>query len=143
MKTWSEIKEQIKKVSQDKEIARSFSKTVKIRLEALDVLLKKDVTKFASMLAEGYYEVIKELIIGIMAIDGFKTVSHEALIIYLQKFYKEFENYEINFIDDLRKIRNKIDYKGFSINPDYIKRNKLEILHLVSKLRKLLKKKLE
>lgn len=143
MKGWGEVKEEVREVAKDKEIANSLFKTVDVRLEALKILLEKDLIKFASILAEGYYEIIKEIITALMAISGHKTTSHEVLVAYLKEFYKEFDNYEIIFIDDLRKIRNKIDYKGFSINPEYIKRNKLEIQHIISKLKKILEEKLE
>lgn len=142
MKEWSEAKEDIKEVSEDKETANSLLKTADIRFDALKILLENDSTKFASVLAEGYYEIIKEIITALMAIDGYKTTSHEALVAYLKEFYEEFDDYEIMFIDDLRKLRNKIDYKGFSVNPEYIKRNKLEIQNIISKLKTTLNKKL-
>lgn len=142
MKEWDEIKDEVRGVAKDKEIARSLLKTVGVRFEALKVLAEKDSDKFASILTEGYYEILKELITAIMSIDGYKTTSHEALVIYLGKFYKDFDNYEVVFIDDLRKIRNKIGYKGFSVNPDYIKRNKLEIQNVIKKMKGLLEKKL-
>lgn len=143
MKEWSELKEEIREVTPDKEIAGSLFKTAEIRLEALKVLLEKDVDKFASVLVEGYYEIIKEMLTALMAIEGYKTTSHEALVLFLKEFYKEFDDYEITFIDDLRKIRNKIDYKGFSVNPDYLERNNLEIQNIISKLRDVLGEKLK
>ena len=94
------------------------------------------------MLAEGYYEIIKEIITALMSIEGYKTTSHEVLVIYLKEHYKEFDEYEITFIDDLRKIRNKIAYKGFTVNQEYIKRNKLEIQNIIEKLKTTLKEKL-
>lgn len=136
MKEWIEIKNEIRTVAKNKEIAESLLKTVDIRLEALKVLLKKDIIKFTSVITEGYYEIIKEMLTALMAIEGYKTASHEALITYLKKFYKNFDEYEIRFIDDLRKIRNKIDYKGFTVNPEYLKRNDLEIQNILSKLKR-------
>lgn len=142
MKEWREIKDEVREVIKDKEIAESLSKTVDIRFEAIKVLIEKDLEKFTSVIVEGYYEIIKEILTALIAIDGYKTTSHEALIIYLKEFYKNFDDYEINFIDDLRKIRNKIDYKGFSLNPEYLKRNNLEIQNIINKLKTILKEKL-
>lgn len=143
MKEWIEIKDEIRTVSKDKEIAKSLLKTVDTRLEALKVLLEKDILKFTSVITEGYYEIIKEMLTALMAIDGYKTTSHEALIIYIKKFYKNFDEYEIRLIDDLRKIRNKIDYTGFTVNPEYLERNNLEIQNIISKLKKLINEKLK
>ena len=143
MKEWAEVKNEIRTVAKDKEIAESLFKTVDTRFEDLKVLLEKDIIKFTSVITEGYYEIIKEMLTALMAIDGYKTTSHEALIIYLKEFYKNFDEYEIRFIDDLRKIRNKIDYKGFTVNPEYLKRNNLEIQNIISKFKKLINEKLK
>ena len=51
-----------------------------------------------------YYEIIKELITALMYSNGLKTLSHKALIYYLEKNYKEFTKQEIILADDLRKI---------------------------------------
>lgn len=40
-----------------------------------------------------------------MAIDGYNTLSHEALVAYLGEFYKEFSESDTRFIDQLRQIR--------------------------------------
>ncbi len=139
MKEWDEIKDKVKESIQDKEMAKSILKMIDIRIDAIN-LLKKE--KHTSIIVEGYYEIIKEAITALMAIDGFKTTSHEALVSYLKKFYNEFGEYEIIFIDDLRKIRHKIAYKGFFIKQDYLNRNSLEIKNIISKLKEIIKKKL-
>ncbi len=45
-------------------------------------------------------------------------------------------------MDTLRKMRNKIDYAGFSVNPNSLERNKLEIDSIIKKLQKLVRAKL-
>ncbi len=110
-----------------------------IRADALQSL---DEKRYASIIVEGYYEVIKELLTALMCLDGYKTNSHEALIAYLHKFYAEFDDYEIDFMDTLRRIRNKIDYAGFSVNPNFLERNGLEISSIIKRLQDLVRTKL-
>ena len=104
--------------------------------------LKTKSEEFATLIVEGYYEIIKELITAIMSIDGYKTVSHELLIGYLVRFYKEFSSSEIYLIDQLRKTRNSIAYRGAIIRPEYLKRNKERILLSIKKLKNIVERKI-
>lgn len=140
MKSWEEIKELVRGVAKDLETAQSLMGMMRVRLNSIK---KFDPEEESSLIVENYYEIIKEAITAIMAIDGYKITSHEALVTYLNKFYKEFDEYEINFIDELRILRNKINYKGFFVNKDYLERNELEITNIIKKLREIIGKKLE
>jgi hypothetical protein len=81
------IDEEIRKVRPNKEIAKSIFKMIKIRLEELETKYRM---KFPSIVVEDYYEIIKEAITALMAIDGYKTLSHKALISYLREFFPQF-----------------------------------------------------
>ncbi|HUS49390.1 MAG TPA: hypothetical protein VMZ91_04455 [Candidatus Paceibacterota bacterium] len=63
------------------------------------------------------YDVIRELIEAKLSLDGYKSYSHEATVLFLKKF-PEFKEEDIYFLDNLRKIRNGIKYygKGASVN---------------------------
>jgi len=65
------------------------------------------------------------------------------LIAYLKRFYKEFSEHEILFIDEMRKLRNKINYDGFKVKPQYLEFNKESILKIIEKLDKILEMKLK
>lgn len=123
------------KISEDKEKARSMLKMAKQRLEMLDIL---DTAKYTSLVVEGYYEVIKELIASILSLDGYKTKgegAHKTLIDYLGDAYdSEFKPSDIYFLDDLRKIRNRINYDGFFVKEEYLVRNKEAIVTIINKL---------
>ncbi len=121
---WKDAGEEIRKVAPNVEIASSLLKMMDTRIKCLRTI---DKEKFASIIAEGYYEIIKEAITALMAINGYKTTSHEVLVGYLKEFYKEFLEYEIFFIDELRKTRNKIDYKGFFVRKEFLERNEVLI----------------
>ena len=137
---WDEHHEDVRKVSKDIELARSLLKMVEEREDAIKNI---DPLKFTSIVIESYYEIIKEVITALMAMDGYKTLSHEILIGYLKHFYKEFSDYEINFIDNLRKLRNNINYRGFFVKSDYWQRNRDTIFQIVMKLKNILKKELK
>jgi len=138
MKSWEESQDEVNKVRQDKEKAKALLKMIDSRLE-----LHKgtDKEKFTTLLVETYYEIIKEGITALMAIDGYKTLSHEVLIVYLKKFYREFSTQEILLADQLRWLRNKIVYHGRPVERDYLDRNEKQIKEIIEKLRKLIQKK--
>lgn len=138
MQQWDEHSAKVSKITPDKEKARSLLQLVELREK--DLLAKSE--EFATLMVEGYYEIIKELITAIMGIDGYKTVSHELLVGYLARFYQDFSPAEVQIIDQLRKIRNDIDYRGVMISPEYVTRNKHFILRIISKLKAVVTKKL-
>ncbi len=139
MQEWDESSDQISKISSDLEKAKSLLQLVELREKDL----KTKTEEFTTLIVEGYYELIKELITAIMSIDGYKTLSHELLVGYLAKFYKEFPASEIALIDQLRKTRNDIAYKGIIIQSEYLNRNKDNILAIILKLKHLTLKKLK
>ncbi len=139
MKEWDEVKSEIWKVKSDKELAFSILKMVDVRLNAIKSLDKKE---FTSIITENYYEIIKELITAIMSVDGYKTLSHEALAVYLKQFYKNLTRNELFLIDQLRQIRNKIVYKGFFVKKTYLEANENQLKLIIKKLRNILEEKL-
>src|SRR3989344_6582160 len=140
MKEWDENSNEISKVIKDKEKATSLLKLIEIREKNIKSLEKEE---FATLIIEGYYEIIKELITAIMSVDGYKTLSHELLVGYIAKFYKEFSMFEINTIDQLRKTRNDIAYRGIIINMDYLERNEKPILKIIRALKEKVKSKIK
>jgi len=94
-------------------------------------------------IVEEYYEVIKELITALMYLDGFKTLSHKMLIVYLEKNYNEFNKAETILIDELRKLRNNIVYYGQKIEKDFLINNEENITFIILKLFKIINSKLK
>lgn len=100
---------EVNKISPDFELAKSLLSEVETRIEiALEMKLDE---KKARIIFELLYDSIRELTDTILAIDGFKSYSHEANISYLNKF-KEFETIELMELDRFRKIRNSSKYYG-------------------------------
>lgn len=138
MKEWDERSDQVSKITPDKEKAKALLRVIALREKNINLM---NSTGFTTLIIEGYYEIIKELITAIMSVDGWKTTSHELLIGYLAEFYKEFSQAELYIIDQLRKTRNDISYRGVIIKEEYLVRNKISILQIIDKLKQILQKK--
>ena len=135
MEVWDETSDKVSKHRPDVEKAKALAKMVELREARTE---QTPSPQFATLLVEDYYEMIKELITAIMSVDGWKTVSHELLIGYLAKFYEEFNTAEITLIDQLRVMRNDINYRGVEIKPEFVERNQQGILAIIRKLKHVL-----
>nr|MCK4930480.1 hypothetical protein [Nanoarchaeota archaeon] len=131
--SWKECVEKriITKITPDKERANKMLKMANIRLE----FWSKEVdSRFVSLKVEAYYDIIKELIFTHMYKTGFNCTNHLCIIAYLKEKFQEFD-FEIQKIDELRRIRNEINYRGFFVSTDYLERNKLEFKNIIKKLK--------
>ena len=136
------MEEGLIKITPNKEKAQSILKMVDTTIEMIRVI---DVAKFSSNVTKEYYDVIRELLSVILLLDGYKTYgegAHKKLIEYIQDNYKEFNEYEISLLDDLRIKRNKIAYDGFFVDNCYIERKIKDIQEIIGKLKELIKKKI-
>lgn len=136
------MEEDLTRITPNKEKALSIFKMVETTLEMISHI---DKHKFPSNIVKEYYEVVRELISIILLLDGYKTIgegAHKRQIEYLESNYKEFDSYEIIFIDELRIIRNKIAYDGFFVKEEYIDRKSDEILKMINKLKDIVRKKI-
>ncbi len=141
MKSWKELQEDVRKIKPDKQMASAILRMIEVRMKALEEL--KGKPEFASLVVEDYYEIVKEAATALMAIDGYKTLSHEVLIAYLKEFYPQFSDAEVMLADNLRQTRNKIAYRGFFVPPDFVERNEVRMRELAIKTITILKEKLE
>lgn len=126
------------KISPNKERARSILKMVSLIEERIP---KQDRERMAALIITDYYEMVKELVIAILLIDGYKTLSHKDLIDYLKEKYP-IAAHEISLLNDLRILRNRVAYEGFFVEPSYLKRNETNFKLLTKKVRDIIKKKL-
>ncbi len=139
MKEWDDASEQVSKITPDKEKAKALLAVIELRKKNIKLMNKEE---FATLIAESYYEIIKELITALMSIDGWKTVSHEMLTGYLARFYKDFSQAELRAIDQLRKTRNDIAYRGATVKKEYLDRNEKDFSHIINKLSRIVKRKI-
>ena len=136
------MEEGLIKISPNKEKAQSILKMADTTIEMIKGI---DINKFSSNVTKEYYDTIRELISIVLLLDGYKIYgegAHKKLIEYLQSNYKEFNEYEIFLLNDLRIKRNKITYDGFFVDKDYIKKKIKDIQKIITKLQKIIKKKI-
>ena len=130
----------VKKVKENPEQAKAFLKLAIRRLESVE---KRRNNEFSQLLIESYYEVIKELISALNSIHGYKSYSHECLISFMDEFYPNvLDDFQIHFLDSMRKLRSDIQYRGRDVADDYLKRNSSLIEKIIKNLLNLLEKEL-
>src|SRR3989344_4502789 len=126
--------EEIFKISSNKVMSLSLIEMAKERLQ--------DISKESKpyKIIEQYYEIIKELITSIMYSNGFKTLSHKALVDYIRTNYKELSPADVFLIDELRKLKNNILYYGQKDEKEFLINHETHIRSIISKLTKLAEK---
>ena len=92
----------------------------------------------AEFLFEDIYESIREAGQALMALKGYKPLSHEAVIAFVRDIYK-IDAEKINRFDRYRKIRNKLVYEADKISIDDVKEALQFALAFVPELNRLLK----
>ncbi len=129
------LKGHIAKIQTDENRAKELVKMSELRYD----FWKKHCfdKKFVSLVVEGYYEIIKELLTALLYAKGFKSDNHECLIAFFKMGYPELD-YEAQAVYQLKRVRNQISYRGFFVKPDYFEMNKLEFEHIIKTLKKLI-----
>jgi hypothetical protein len=77
---------------------------------------------------------MKELLTSFMYLQGFKTLSHKALVEFSAKNIKSLSNQELLLIDELRIKRNNIVYYGEQITLEFLRNRERSIKEIISKL---------
>ena len=129
-------KEHLKLVEPDFDKIKSIVKVAEIRLKAIKQIQKDDET--ASIIVEGYYEIIKELLVALLLKNGLKSDNHECLISYFKHNHQD-NNYEVMTIHQLKNIRNRINYEGILVKQSYLESNEPEFNHIIKKLNDLIR----
>ena len=122
------MEDEIFKISKNKVRSESLIEMAKERFN--DIKIESKTYK----IIEEYYEIIKELITALMYSNGYKTLSHKMLIVYLEKNYQDLDKSEIILINELRKLRNNILYYGQKVEKEFLINNKKEIISIINKL---------
>ena len=138
---WKEcVQGDVSRVTPNEGIARSLLQMCNARLE----IAKSMPRKYPALVAEVYYEVIKEQITALLALHGYKSYSHKCLISFIEEFYREeISPSEVSLIDRLRIIRNDAGCRGIFIGGDFLERNEDGIITIIKKLSALAEKKLD
>lgn len=127
---------QVKKQSVDKNLAKSL---VEQALRRLDYVSKVEIDESnRDFVLEDYYEVMGTLADAVLALNGYKSYSHEASIAFLGR-YKEFSPSLIENFDRIRRLRHGSRYYGERTSVSDAKSAKELAKIIVPKLRKILK----
>jgi hypothetical protein len=104
---------EVKKCSTDLDLAKSLIKEMKERIEKSLIL---DISVFSKFIFENIYDGLRDFCDALLAVNGYKSYSHQASISYLVK-----EGFDISIIeefDQLRHKRNSSKYYGESVSKE-------------------------
>lgn len=124
----------VKRCAKNMPLAKSLIKAMHARLrETLEEdENKKPITIFCSI-----YDSLREFCDAVLAINGYKSYSHEASISYLAK--KGFDVVEVQKLDGFRYARNGSKYYGKVITPEDAKNIRMFYLQIRGKINELIK----
>lgn len=125
------------KIQPDIERAKSILNLLK---EREDITKTLNHQNFPATILENYYEIIKELITALMYIKGLKTTGeggHIETIDFL-KNYKEFSEYELNILQELRTKRHGSQYYGKIPPPEFLAQNETAFKETIIKLKSII-----
>ena len=136
--SWKECVDEriITQSTPDEERSNQMLIIANLRLKFWD---KKVADEFIVLKVEAYYDIIKELLFAHLYKNGYNCTNHLCLIAYLKEKIKDFD-FETQKIDELRKVRNEINYRGLTIKKDYLERNELEFKNIIKRLKEELEK---
>jgi len=135
--SWEECNNSyIRRVSIDNDKISSVITMARLRWEFLKSL---NVTpKNVSFVFEGYYEVIKELLLALMLKKGMRSKNHQCLFTFFAREYTMYEA-EVNVISQMNYLRNRLDYYGEPVNLVYFEENYKSFEEIIELLLTLLK----
>jgi hypothetical protein len=120
--------DEIFKITKDERRANALKEMARNRFSNMSSL------KEPYRIIEEYYEIIKELLTALMYLQGFKTLSHKALLEFSAKNIKSLSSQELGLIDELRIKRNNIVYYGEQITQEFLKSREQKIKETINKL---------
>ena len=135
---WNECQNNfIREIERDPAKIKSIIETA---IQRHEFISKIEVTKEnVSFIIEGYYEIIKELMIALLLNNGFRSKNHQCLISYFYKHFKQYEA-EAHLISQMSYLRNRLDYYGEQIDFAFYEKNKLKIEQIITILKSLVSK---
>jgi len=116
-----------KEVGEDIELINSLLKTSKNKLDSEGKLELDEITSGSKISL--LYDPLRELLKALALKNGFKIYNHECYTYFLKEVINE--SVKAEEFDDLRKIRNSINYYGTAVSLDEAK----ELIERIKKLR--------
>jgi len=117
-------------IKPDNEKAKALKKMAEITLKRLE---ETDKEKYPSNTLTDYYDIIHKLMEATTIKEGIKIKgegAHRQLIEHVVK-KKNLNQQDSIFLQEMRDIRNRISYEGFTVNKNYISLNIRKINRIV------------
>jgi hypothetical protein len=108
----------VRKVSRDPAEAESLLRHAEQR-EA-HIAGKVPTEDNSTFIFEDVYDALREAALALVALRGYKTYSHEAIIAYLREFHALDEG-DVSTLDRYRVLRNNSVYRGEFVSMDTCK----------------------
>ena len=121
--------EEIIRITKDLLRAKELQTMALERMDDIIPILPKD--KHYKIIEE-YYEVLVQLMTGIMYAEGYKTLSHISLIEYLSRRSRELTDNQIKLIDTLRKFRHGTVYYAKKVGEEFLVNHEEEICNVIA-----------
>ena len=102
----------VRKCSPDKQLAISLARDMDARINDATRL---DASEFPKLVFETFYDALRDFCDALLALEGYKSYSHEGSISFLAK--KGFDAAFISAFDSFRYKRNGSKYYGLKITP--------------------------
>lgn len=134
------LEEKVYERKANPEEARSLLKMAEIRQEDND--RREPTDENASLIVESYWEMMKQLSTGLLILEGYKSYSQECLIEFLKQKH-DLKNSQAKKMNQIRRLRNDIDYRGKFLDKDYLERNEEKIENIIKNLKQKLKEELD
>lgn len=115
-----------KNVKPDVDMIISLTKSSKNKLESESKLIMNDVTAVSKLSLA--YDSLRELLESLALKNGYKVYNHECYTAFLKEIIKE--SYKADEFDDVRNVRNAVNYYGKEISPE-------EAAEIITKIKKL------
>lgn len=134
---WTECKRNfIRKVEIDQERISSIIKMALSRLKRAKITKVTEDT--ISFVVEDYYEVIKELLVAYLLMNGLRSKNHQCLISYFYMNNPDYEK-ETYLISQMSFFRNRLTYYGESVPLTFYDNNKKEFMNIINIMLRLLR----
>src|SRR3989338_795778 len=113
---WQEcnMKKMVKSISADEELLKSLLKTSENKIISAELLVLNDAT--ANSKISLAYDSLRELLEALALKNGFKIYNHECYTAFLKEILKE--SLLGDDFDEMRKLRNGINYYGEKVNKE-------------------------
>ncbi len=126
------MEDKIFRITKNPVRAKSIFELAKDRFDLIKIYPKEKVYK----IVEEYFEVIKELIISLFYLEGYKSSGNVELFDYFFKKHNLFNESQKKIIDTLRRMRNGSLYYGEKATINFLINNEYEIEKIISILHK-------